>query len=51
MLITIRSDVSAISEMKQHLFSEFEIKDLGLLQYFRGIEIASSPKGYLHSQI
>ena len=43
------SDASAISEVKQHLFSEFEMEGLGL-RYFLGIEVASSPKGYILSQ-
>ncbi|GMP88046.1 hypothetical protein CsSME_00040174 [Camellia sinensis var. sinensis] len=43
-------DFSAISEVKQHLFRTFEMKDLGTLRYFLGIEVASSPKGYFLSQ-
>ena len=49
-MIISGSDASAISEIKQHLFSEFEMKDLGLLHYFLGIEVTSYPKGYLLSQ-
>ncbi|GFZ15868.1 hypothetical protein Acr_25g0002770 [Actinidia rufa] len=40
----------AISDVKDHHFHEFEMKDLGPLRYFLGIEVASSPKGYLLSQ-
>ncbi|CAL5443960.1 unnamed protein product [Camellia sinensis] len=49
-MIITGSDSSAISEVKQHLFRTFEMKDLGPLRYFLGIEVASSPKGYFLSQ-
>ncbi|GFZ14564.1 hypothetical protein Acr_24g0007540 [Actinidia rufa] len=49
-MISTGSDPSAISDVKDHLFREFEMKDLGPLRYFLGIEVASSPKGYLLSQ-
>ncbi|GMP41874.1 hypothetical protein CsSME_00011821 [Camellia sinensis var. sinensis] len=49
-MIITGSDTSAISEVKQHLFHTFEMKDLGPLQYFLGIKVASSPKGYFLSQ-
>ncbi|GMP89059.1 hypothetical protein CsSME_00040788 [Camellia sinensis var. sinensis] len=49
-MIIIGSDSSAIFEVKQHLFRIFEMKDLGSLQYFLGIEVASSPNGYFLSQ-
>ena len=38
-MIIIGSDVSHISKVKQRLFGEFEMKDLGLLRYFLGIEV------------
>ncbi|XP_028057971.1 uncharacterized protein LOC114261858 isoform X2 [Camellia sinensis] len=50
-MIITSFDSSAISEVKQHLFRTFEIKDLGPLRYFLGIEVASSPKGYFPSQV
>ncbi|XP_028105341.1 uncharacterized protein LOC114304378 [Camellia sinensis] len=45
-MIITSSDSSVISEVKQHLFCTFEIKDLGSLQCFLGIKITSSPKSY-----
>ena len=36
--------------LESNLASCFEIKDLGALQYFFGIKVASSPKSYLLSQ-
>ncbi|XP_028084327.1 uncharacterized protein LOC114285480 [Camellia sinensis] len=44
------SDSSTIEKVKHHLFQEFEMKDLGSLLYFLGIEVATSPTGYLLSQ-
>ncbi|GJX31509.1 uncharacterized mitochondrial protein-like protein [Tanacetum coccineum] len=39
-----------IKSLKLELAHRFAKKDLGLLRYFLGIEVASSPKGYLLSQ-
>ncbi|XP_043694033.1 uncharacterized mitochondrial protein AtMg00810-like [Telopea speciosissima] len=39
-----------ITNMKQHLKEKFDIKDLGKLRYFLGIEVASSNKGLFISQ-
>ncbi|KAK1260381.1 hypothetical protein QJS04_geneDACA002146 [Acorus gramineus] len=36
--------------VKQHLQRQFEMKDLGKLRYFLGLEVASAPRGYLLSQ-
>ncbi|XP_058216894.1 uncharacterized mitochondrial protein AtMg00810-like [Rhododendron vialii] len=49
-MIITGSDSIAIAEVKSHLFHEFEMKDLGPLRYFLGIEAASSPQGYLLGQ-
>ena len=50
-MVIIGSDPVTISSLKQHLHSEFEMKDLGSLRYFLGIEVAYSPEGYLLSLI
>src|SRR5436189_1237414 len=49
-MVITGSDPDAISSLKQHLQSEFEMKDLGFLRYFLGIKVAYSPEGYLLSQ-
>jgi len=43
-------DVDGIVELKLQLARQFEIKDVGLLCYFLGIEVVYSPRGYLLSQ-
>ena len=49
--IVITGDDSVeISRVKMRLSKEFEVKDLGQLKYFLGIEIARSPKGIVLSQ-
>src|SRR3954466_15836933 len=49
-MVITGSDSAAISSLKQHLQNEFEMKDLGFLRYFLGIEVAYSSRGYLLSQ-
>ena len=39
-----------ISHLKTHLAQEFEVKDLGHLRYFLGIEVSRGPKGMFLSQ-
>ncbi|RVW91956.1 Retrovirus-related Pol polyprotein from transposon RE1 [Vitis vinifera] len=39
------SDQNDIQNLKQHLFTHFQTKDLGKLKYFLGIEIAQSSSG------
>jgi Reverse transcriptase (RNA-dependent DNA polymerase)/Integrase core domain/gag-polypeptide of LTR copia-type/GAG-pre-integrase domain len=44
-LVITGSDQIGIQALKEHLRLEFDIKDLGVLRYFLGIEIARSQKG------
>eukprot|EP00257_Ricinus_communis_P022470 XP_015582205.1 uncharacterized protein LOC107262225 [Ricinus communis] len=49
-IIIAGDDVIGISMLKSELTRCVAMKDLGPLRYFLGIEVASSPKGYLFSQ-
>jgi len=49
-MIITGDDIDAISVLKTELATRFEMKDLGYLWYFLGIEVTYSPKGYLLSQ-
>ncbi|GKA73275.1 uncharacterized mitochondrial protein-like protein [Tanacetum coccineum] len=49
-MIITGDDCVRIKSLKLELTRRFAMKDLGLLCYFLGIEVASSPKGYLLSQ-
>ena len=49
-IILTGDDVDEIRRLKEHLVLEFEIKDLGPLKYFLGIEVARSKKGLVVSQ-
>jgi hypothetical protein len=49
-IIVIGNDVAGIANLKQQLVKEFEIKDLGKLKYFLGIEVARSKHGIFISQ-
>lgn len=42
-MIITGPDTAGIMEVKHHLLHEFEMKDLGPLRDFLGIEVASSP--------
>ena len=44
-LIITGSSVTAINEFKEYLSNCFKMKDLGILRYFLGIEVARSPLG------
>jgi len=49
-MIITGSDIEEISQLKNNLFREFEMKDLGGLKYFLGIEVIRSNKGIFISQ-
>jgi len=44
-MIITGSDIEEITQIKNNLFREFEMKDLGGLKYFLGIEVLRSNKG------
>ena len=49
-IIITGDDEAEIECLKKNLSKQFEVKDLGQLRYFLGIEIARSPKGIVLSQ-
>jgi len=49
-MIITGDDLTCISELKQFLSSHFEMKDLGSLSYFLGLEISSDSSGYYLTQ-
>ena len=44
-IVIIGDDVEEIKCLKENLGRAFEVRDLGPLRYFLGIEIARSPEG------
>jgi hypothetical protein len=48
-MIITGDDIDDILFLKTKLARQFEMKDLGYLQYLLGIEIAYSPRDYLLS--
>jgi hypothetical protein len=49
-IVITGDDAIEIRHLKDNLSEQFEVKDLGQLKYFLGIEIARSPKGIFLSQ-
>ena len=49
-IVVTGNDVAEIQNLKKHLASLFDIKALGLLSYFLGIEVAYSASGIVLSQ-
>ena len=49
-IVITGDDVEEIQRLKNRLRKEFEVKDLGQLKYFLGIEIARSSRGIVLSQ-
>ena len=49
-IIITGDDIHEIAALKQKLKEEFEVKDLGEMQYFLGMEVARSKLGIVISQ-
>jgi hypothetical protein len=49
-IVITGDDNEGINALKQHLFQNFQTKDLGPLRYFLGIEVAQSKSGIAISQ-
>jgi hypothetical protein len=44
-IVITGDDEDGIKQLKKHLFTHFQTKDLGRLRYFLGIEVAQSKSG------
>ena len=49
-LVITGADLGEIARVKQQLAASFDMKDLGDLHYFLGIEVIHTPEGILISQ-
>lgn len=49
-IVLTGDDLEEMQRLKEYLSREFEIKDLGALKYFLGIEVARSKHGIFISQ-
>ena len=49
-MIVTGNDLTEMSKLKDYLSSEFDMKDLGRLKYFLGIEVNCSKQGIFVSQ-
>ena len=49
-MIISGDDVTGVSDLKQYFSHHFEMKDLGRLNYFLGLEVLSDSAGYYLSQ-
>lgn len=49
-VIIVGNDANKIQEIKRCLHSKFSIKDLGVIKYFLGIEVAKTSNGLVLSQ-
>ena len=45
-MIITGDDMQGIQDLKHFLSGQFEMKDLGHLNYFLGLEVSSSADGY-----
>ena len=45
-MIITGDDMQGIQDLKHFLSRQFEMKDLGPLNYFLGLEVSSSANGY-----
>ena len=50
-MIITGDDMQGIQDLKHFLGQQFEMKDLGLLNYFLGLEVSSSADGYYLTQV
>lgn len=48
-MIIVENNIEKIHQIKKQLDDEFNIKDLGELKYFLGIEVEKTPNGLVLS--